>query len=119
MKFILIKTNMECEVVEISQSNFLSECYKHINCELIEICVPNGYGNVIRFIIDDCGKLDGQEFNPLATLVYNRFDCIFGNVLVGRISFNEHGEQEICGLSDRHCEAMLHHLKEVSAKISL
>ena len=43
---------MECEIVEISQADFLSDCYKHINCELIEICVPNGYGNVIRFIID-------------------------------------------------------------------
>ena len=117
MKFILIKTNMECEVVEISQDNFLNDCYEHINCSFIEVCVPRGYGNVLRFVIDDCGKINAQEVNLLATLCYNRGDVIFGNVLVGRITYLESGEQDIIGLSDRHCEAMLHHLNELTAQI--
>lgn len=100
--FILIKTNGEFEEVFIEKENFLNECYNLIGCELIEICKPNfpKQDTVIRFIIDESGKINDQQYNPLATVFYNRPDILFGNVLVGKMGINKFGELDIVGLEN-------------------
>ena len=98
--YILIKTNGETEIVEIDKERFLDTCYELIKCECIEICKPNfpKGDHVIRFIIDESGKLNDSKYNPLATALYNRPDILFGNVLVGKIGINRYGEMDIVGL---------------------
>lgn len=111
--FILIKTNGEFEEVFIDREmNFLDECYKLIGCESIEICVPNfsKEGTIVRFIIDESGKINDQVYNPLATLFYNRPDILFGNVLVGKAGFNQYGEYDILGLEYYECDELLDYL---------
>ena len=98
--YILIKTNGEIEIVEIDKERFLDTCYELIKCECIKICKPNfpKGDHVIRFIIDESGKLNDSKYNPLATALYNRPDILFGNVLVGKIGISQYGEMDIVGL---------------------
>ena len=99
-EYILITTKGEYELVEIDRDNFLNKCYELLNCELIEICVPNfpKHDTPIRFVVDDCGKLGDQEPNFLATALYNLPDILFGNVLVGKVGLNQYGEMDLVGL---------------------
>ena len=114
--FILIKTNGEYEEVMIDRENFLNQCYDLIGCELIEICKPNfpKQDTDIRFIIDESGKINDQVYNPLATVLYDRPDIIFGNVLVGKLGINDYGEMDIVGLENYESDELLEVLVDLT-----
>lgn len=104
-KFIKISTNGIVEVIEIPKEDFLETCYREIGCDLIEICTPcPDIG--LRMIIDECGKINDQQYNPLATLLYDRSDIIFGNVIVGMAGENDDGEWDIVGLFDEYIDSI-------------
>ena len=113
--FILIKTNGEFEEVFIDRKCFLDECYKLIGCEFIEVCKPNfPYQETpIRFIIDESGKINDQKFNGLASILYNRPDILFGNVLVGKAGLNQYGEYDILGLEYYEADEIIDLLKKI------
>lgn len=98
-KFIKISTNGEVKTIEIPKEDFLDTCLREIGCEFIEICTPCPDVG-LRMIIDDCGKFNDQLYNPLATLLYNLPDIIFGNVIIGTIGKDDDGEWDVIGLSD-------------------
>lgn len=98
-KFLKISTDNTARIIEMPEKDFLNSCYRHIGCDYIEICTPcPDIG--LRMIIDDSGKINDQPYNPLATLLYNHPDIIFGNVIVGMLGENDDGEQDIVGLSE-------------------
>lgn len=111
-EFILITTKGEIEIVQIESEQFLNKCYDLIKCECIEICVPNiKIGDTqIRFILDESGKLNDQEFNALASVMYNRPDVLFGNVIVGQIGCYRPGETTIVGFEYWQIDEILDHL---------
>ena len=117
MKFILIKTNLEFEVVNIDFNCFLQKCYELIDCNCIEVCVPRPFSGCLRYIVDDCGKLNGQPFNLLATVFYDREDHIFGNVILGTIAQNEFGELDVHGLADEQCNLLCKYLSALRAEL--
>ena len=110
-EFILIKIKGEIEIVQIEKEQFLDKCYELIKCECIEYCVLNiKDGNTpIRFILDKSGKLNDQEFNPLASAIYNRPDVLFGNVLVGQLGCYRSGETTIVGFEYWELDELLEH----------
>ncbi len=115
-KFIKIGTDDSVKVIEIPEESFLDTCYDEIGCSFIEICTPcPDIG--LRMIIDDCGKFNDQRLNPLATVLYNCPDIIFGNVIVGMVEMNNDGEQDIVGLSDSFINIVLRFLDSFGAKI--
>lgn len=93
MKFVLIKTTGEIGIVDIDYDNFLDECYKLLDCTCIEIarCEDN-----YRFIIDESGKIKDppKELNVKASMIYPAvpFDCLVGDVLVGKLDSNDPSE---------------------------
>ena len=96
----------------IEKENFLNECYNLIVCELIEICKQNfpKQDTDVRFIIYESGKLNNQQYNPLATVFYNRPDILFGNVLVGKMCINKFGELNIVGFENYEADEICYHL---------
>lgn len=112
-KYVLITTNGEFEIVQIDKEQFLDRCYELINCEIIEICVPNVFGNSLRFVIDEMGKLNDQKYNPLATTLYNRPDILFGNVIVGKVGLNQYGELDIVELTNEECDCLTQVLNDI------
>lgn len=110
-EFILITTKGEIEIVLIETEQFLDKCYELIKCECIECCVPNiKNGNTpIRFFLDESEKLNDQEFNPLATAIYNRPDVLFGNVIVGQLGCYRSGETTIVGFEYWELDELLDH----------
>lgn len=111
-EYILITTIGEIKTVEIETDLFLDKCYELINCDCIEVCVPlfPKKDTAVRFILDDSGKLNGQKFNPLATLFYNRPDVLFGNVLIGKLGLNQYGEMSIVGFEFYETDELLNYL---------
>lgn len=99
--YILIKTIGEVEIVKIEKEQFLEKCYELISCELIEVCIPDPslFSSDIRFIVDELGKLNGQHFNMLASVLYNCYDFLFGNVIIGKFGYDECGELDIFGFT--------------------
>lgn len=105
-KFVKISTTGEAEVIEIPKEDFLNMCYREIGCEYIEICTPcPDIG--LRMIVDDCGKFNDQRYNALATLLYNRPDIIFGDVIVGMEGVNDDGEPDIIGIPKKKLDEIL------------
>ena len=117
MKFILIKTNLDFQIVNIDRYNFLQKCYELIGCCCIEVCVPRPLSGCLRYVVDDCGKLNDQHFNLLASVFYDRDDPIFGNVILGVCGVNEYGEQDICGLTDEQCKLLCNILSSIKASL--
>ena len=116
-KYVLITTNGEFEVVQIDKEQFFNRCYELINCEIIEICVPNVFGNSLRFVIDKSGKLNDQKYNPLATTLYNRPDILFGNVIVGKVGLNQYGELDIIELTNDECDCLIQVLSDIAKEL--
>ena len=86
MKYVLVKTDCSVEIVEISTKEFLKKAHELINCSLIEIATPNYGRSPFRIVLDDEGKFNGQKFNKLATIFYQKakktnFAQIFGQML--------------------------------------
>ena len=83
-KYILVRTDGTYSIVGISDTDFLSEAYKLLECRLIET-VPI-MGNEI-FIVDEEGKLkEKRKLNYFASCLYQNLhggDFIVGNVLIG------------------------------------
>lgn len=117
MKYVLVKTDDTVEIVEISSENFLDECYKLINCNLIEIATPNCGHSPYRVFLDDNGKFNGQKFNKLATIFYNTPDMLFGNILIGSAGYNEYGEYDFIGLDDETANDLIYSLEFVKSLI--
>ena len=58
-------TSRSVKLVEVSEKVSLKECYKHLECDLIEMANPNSTFVDWRdtLIVDESGLLkDGQEF---------------------------------------------------------
>lgn len=76
------------ETVELSENDFLKDCYRALNCQWIE--VVNTLLPGIVLIIDENGKLkDGwrSRFNYVATQIYGSpWDCIVGDAILARRS---------------------------------
>lgn len=115
-KFIKIGTDNSVKVIEIPEESFVETCYDEIGCSFIDICTPCPDVG-LQMIIDDCGKFNDQRLNPLATVLYNRPDIIFGNVIVGMVGINNDGEPDIVGLSDNFVDLVLCFLDSFGAKI--
>ena len=116
MKFILIKTSNDIEVVEIDETNFLDKCYEYIGCSSIDVCTPRPMSGCLRYVVDDCGKLNHQRFNPVATSFYGWNDFIFGNVILGVVGVNVYGEHDIFGFDDEQCTIVCNILKAIAAQ---
>lgn len=118
-EFILITTKGEIKTVFIEKEQFLDKCYELIGCECIECCVPNiKNGNTpIRFILDESGKLNHQVYNPLATVIYDRPDVLFGNVLLGQIGLNQYGEMDIVGLEYWEIDELVEHFNALAEQL--
>ena len=110
-EFILITTKGEIEIVQIESEQFMKKCCDLIKCECIEICVPNimNGDTTIRFMLDKSGKLNDQEYNPLASAIYNRPDVLFGNVLVGQLGCYRSGETTIVGFEYWEFDELIDH----------
>ncbi len=115
--YVLISTKGEYQIVQIEKEQFLNKCYELINCEIIEIRVPNVFGNSLRFIIDESGMLNEQKYNPLATTLYNRPDILFGNVIVGKVGINQYGKPDVVELTDEECNCLITVLTDISKEL--
>lgn len=70
--YVLISTKGEYQIVQIEKEQFLNKCYELINCEIIEIRVPNVFGNmdsqssrnVVRFL-NKLEKKYGKNFKNI------------------------------------------------------
>lgn len=121
-KCILIRTNLEYEVVELPDDNtFNDEVYKLLGCSCWE-GVPGLFGTYL--MVDESGKIKNppKEVNSLANCITNLFfnsnDLLVGNVLVSTIGMNELGESDLVSLSEFKIKHLLVWLKS-SKKICL
>lgn len=117
MKYVLVKTDNNVEIVEISSDNFLKRCHELINCSFIEVTTPNCGRSRFRIVLDDDGKFNGQKFNKLATIFYNTPDLLFGNVLICTEGINEHGEYDLIGFDEQTANELVKSLNVVSCLI--
>ena len=120
-KCILIKTNLEFEVVELPEDDtFNDEVYKLLDCECWE-GVPGVFETYL--MVDESGKLKRppKKENLLACSLYAGFifgeDVLVGDVLVSTIGKNEDGESDLVSLSDRKLECIMAFL--LSAKSAI
>ena len=97
-KFIHIRTKNEVRVVDIPDDGFLDKVKEIIGCEYIDTAPIQ---ESLIFLLDDSGKLEGKEYNYLASMIYPGFpmDVIVGDVLVALVGFND-GESDIVGLEN-------------------
>ena len=66
-------TSRSVKLVEVSEKVSLKECYKHLECDLIEMANPNSTFVDWRdtLIVDESGLLkDGQEFFKIGGQAY-------------------------------------------------
>ena len=66
-------TSRSVKLVEVSEKVSLEECYKHLECDLIEMANPNSAFVDWRdtLIVDESGLLkDGQEFFKIGGQAY-------------------------------------------------
>lgn len=111
MKCILIKTNLEFEVVELPEDDtFNDEVYKLLDCECWE-GVPGAFGTYL--MLDESGKIKNppKQENLLASSLYTRskfgIDVLAGDVLVSTIGIDAQGEYDLVTLPDDDIEIVL------------
>lgn len=96
MKAYLINTEAkEARVVEIDDSNHLTEYYKHLNCYLIDITRRQVGGRYFDIIVDDEGLFAD---NPIVSAIDSQGEP----ALVGNLLFCNHdGQGGETSLSDQ------------------
>lgn len=92
--YIRLRCNQPPDIMEIDPKHLLESIRKVLDCDTIEI-TPFAGG---LMILDDCGKLTGKPYNPVASLVYqSKRDWIAGDVLLAGSGLRD-GEQDIVPL---------------------
>ena len=100
MKFLLIPTAGPTQAIDVAENDLLSECYKRIRCDCIETVTIKIQGRSFIMIVDESGKLNGQNYNSRATLLYAPgLEYIAGNAIIGKIADTANG-LDIVGLDN-------------------
>ena len=107
MKFLLVRTDNTCEILEIEQSKLFDTIQSIIKCEWIE-CVHLGS---IILMVDELGKLyeTPKPINPGCSFIYPGTpygDPIVGDVVIGEFGYVD-GGPDIVGLSDKRIEFII------------
>lgn len=107
MKFLLVRTDSTCEILEIEQSKLFDTIKPLMKCTWIETV---HLGSII-LMVDELGKLydTPKPINPGCSLIYPdtpHGDPIVGDVVIGEFGYVD-GEPDIVGLSDKRIEVII------------
>ena len=107
MKFLLVRADNTCSILEIEQSELFDIIRPIIDCDWIETV---HIGSII-LMVDELGKLHPipKPINPGCSMIYPGTpygDPIVGDVVIGEFGTVD-GESDIVGLSDRKIEVII------------
>ena len=117
-KVIKISTNA-VEIVDLPEAKYaqarLEWMYQQIGCEYIETVPTYRFDVRYQMVVDEEGKLNNAEYNPIASWLYGPGDVIVGTALLMKLTNEE--DPDLGGMDEDEARHILRTIGDLITKV--
>ena len=117
-KVIKISTNA-VEIVDLPEGKYATErlewIYQQIGCKYIETVPTYRFDVRYQMVVDEEGKLNNAEYNPIASWLYGPGDVIVGTVLLMKLTNEE--DPDLGGMDEDEARHILRTIGDLITKV--